>query len=668
MLLPADKVSQLRKAYNSESLRDYGWVLRCRAECIAQYAGITSPEDTCDFAYHCWHRMGDVALAWRLWGGASLASWLETAVTRLVHLPEQEWAGPWFRAHGEPPVGHLETAHYAQALYAVLDLASDALTPGLQEAALATLAGKALPQCLRWLDRNEKSRHNQRMVLTSGLSVCAVLTGNNDALQRAGREIRNCLQFFEDDGSYGEPYQYWTYGAMNLNLAIEALRCAQPAYITDLDEIGLKRGVDFAAGAWIGNRPAERIDHSPVPRVVNFGDSATFFRPSADLLLSLAARHQMGVARWLFDQLYGDPSISVVGGGLSGTYTGMNYLGYLRLPEAPAPLAPALQRARRFQNGNIIMRDAVTEPACVLAVRGYAWPRLSAHTHADFGTFILAYKGEVLVADPGHSCYRSALAAVHDKATAFHNIWTFSSQTGGEQGQTCRRYFAARSDEIRKSAENLEDDAEQLCFFHEPTGIYVASTYLAGAYGPPIEEACRLFLRLSDHVVIVVDIIKATEPVAPQWHFILNDRDRRLQLRRPEPDRIVFRRNEVGAKLFGLCPALKPGQLSFCHVHDYYEVEPGQPGEGRSGTGKRITWSAVKPAKEHVAGFAFAMDSLGGVATWHLTATATGEYTLASPLEAWRFSIDNTAVWVEREGRRLTMECKNPAWMWRKGD
>jgi hypothetical protein len=139
----------------------------------------------------------------------------------------------------------------------------------------------------------------------------------------------------------------------------------------------------------------------------------------------------------------------------------------------------------------------------------------------------------------------------------------------------------------------------------------------ARLYGSPIEQFARFWLLCGEHALFVIDHIISATPVRTTWHWLLNNRDERLDLKVFKPDRIVARRGDAGIKLFHLGSGILSGP-TFAYVHDAYHPLPNQRGEGKPGSGMLMHWREQEATTERVVVHAIAVDSYGAIAGWHL--------------------------------------------------
>lgn len=617
-----------------EPLNRFYWTLIRRTHERAASPGII------DFStsVHWWHSaaeyLTDAAMSYALKPVDDLGRWVRDVTLSVVRRSQEDWVGPAFRDHTlEPRSGHLETAHLCLGVASALDLAPDVFTDGERREIEAKLREEGMPLCVHWLDRVGRL-NNWSCVLTFGVAAPAAVLNDTEMMQRAVEGFKLCVQAYQPDGSYAESLQYSNYASTALMLVYEALTRRDPALKAVISPVPYAKSVRWSAYSFFYNKPLTGWGQYPMPRSANFNDSAAIHRPTADLLLHVAARVQdglpleSGLARWLFDTLYlpypNQTPFDLMSFGF------FNHFGWLTLPLLPQacePVSPdeaSLPVVAHFSSGDVLARDS-WQGRTVLAARSGGDPLYGpGHLHGDLNSFILVHNRERLLLDPGHACYRNLIREL-DIATQTHNACTFSvGGTGGPERQEDvlvaktlqQRTSFARSIVDGKPGAPVDRGARHL-LAAQAGPVKVVGAEAAKLYGPPIETYMRFWFLLGEHALFVVDHILSSQPVKTTWNWLLNNRDGTLDLKLVRPDRLVARRGDAGLKLFHLGGGTMQGPV-YAHVHDAYHPLPNQLGEGRPGSGMLVRWQEREARTERTVVHAIPVDYYGAVAGWHL--------------------------------------------------
>lgn len=583
--------------------------------------------------------LSDAAMAHALQPSGRVSSWVRDLTLGLVRRSEEDWVGPPFRDHlSHPPQGHLETAHLTWGVSVVLDLASDVFTADEQEEVRSALRNRGIPLCREWLARNHHLA-NWRCVLGAGVAVAAAVLNDADEMERALDDYSVSRQVFQPDGSYGESLQYSNYAAMHLMLAREALLRRNPDFARHLEADRWNKLPRWYASSLFYCKALDRWGSTPRARSANFNDSSALFRPSGDLLLHLAAREKQscpsaaGLARWLFDALYA-PDLSA-GPPDHASFGFLNDWGFLSVPLLPQatqaldPQSAGLEPLEAFSNGDVLARDR-WDGRTIVAIHGGGDPLYGpGHLHGDLNSFILVHNRERLLADPGHSCYRNLLHGL-ESSSSTHNTCTFITGDAGDPRlqedqhrsihlqQTCRARVCF--DPSTRAIGPLADRGSRRLLAQRAGDVSVIGSEAARLYpGSIIETFSRFWILCGSHALFIVDRIVARSPVRTTWHWLLNNRDGKLEHRIIHPDRLVARRPGAGMKLFhlGAGHAQTP---AYAYLHDVYHPFPNGPGEGRSGSGVLVSFQepAGQAQEARTTIHAIAMDGYGPVAGWHL--------------------------------------------------
>lgn len=646
--------SAVAAARNRDPLRGFYWTLVNRVEHRAASPGLGDHGVTADWWHHAAEYLTDAAMARAILykPSANLDVWLRDVTLSIARRPVADWVGPSFRDHAASPhKGHLETAHLAWGVAVVLDLAPDLFADAERIELCDTLREKGLALCERWLGSNHHLA-NWRCVLNAGAATVAAVLDDRPALERAAAEFHRCVDVFQPDGSYAESLQYGNYAAYCLMIAREALVRRDPALDAKLPLAPYVRKARWDAASFFYQKPLSGWGSYPRPRSANFNDSAALYRPSADLLLHIAARASdahptdAGLARWLFDTLY-TPCIEQGPHDLA-TFGFVNDFGFLAFPlfagaaAAIPPAAAGLTLAEAFSCGDVLARDAWPEDGgrTILAVHGAGGPLHGpGHLHGDLNSFILVHNRERLLLDPGHSCYRNLIHDIEGSSLT-HNTCTFAVESGADgpalqenllkgrvlqQSRDLKRYFDRATG---VSAPPVHRGGRRLLSARLDDVTAIASE-VSALYGAPLSEFTRFWFLCGPHALFVVDRIVSDRPVKTSWSWLLNNRDDQLDLKLIRPDRLVARRGHAGMKLFHLGGGTLLEPLH-AYVHDAYHPRPRRLGEGLPGSGALVRFTETAAAAERTVVHAIAMDDPGAVSGWHLK-SGEGFAALESP-------------------------------------
>ncbi len=639
-------------------LTDMYWALNRRAEQRAVKPGLMSPEDDVDWWRVVAEYLTDAAMAHALKPSPTLAVWLRDVTLSIARRPVADWVGPEYRLHkaggDDVQIGHLETAHICWALAVVLDLAPTVLTDSERDEVKQLLRQRGMPMCVRWLEYSSKIA-NWRLVLLAGLTVSATVLGDQPMIERAARELPPAMECFQPDGSYAESLQYGNYALNCAILSIEALRRYDERWA---NLIPMQRYAGYVRWAVYSHLYMKQLSGWPGvrSRALNFNDSAAIFRPTAELLLHVASRARQampveaGLARWLFDVVYGVP---LGQGPMDQSSFGLvNHFGFMALPlyvqaaEALSPTQAKLPTMQAFGCGDVIARDA-WNGRTVLGFHGGGEPMYGpGHTHGDLNSFILVHNQERLLVDAGHCCYRN-LIHQFDVASATHNTCTFTSAqaTGWVEGQPRPRLLEQRTEYARYMkngvvGEPIDRGAVRL-LAGQCGQVTVIGSEVAKTYGRPISNFTRFCVLCGPHVLFVIDSITSDEPVTTTRNWLLNNRDDQLDIKWIGEDRLVARRGNAGMKMINLSGARKD-PVRFAYMHDAYHCLPNHTGEGKPGSGMLVRWTEKQPTTQRVAVHVMIVDGYGTVADWHMHQQPDGitEVTGLKNNPCWRLQLD----------------------------
>ncbi|TDB67526.1 heparinase II/III domain-containing protein [Arundinibacter roseus] len=627
--------------------------LRQRVYARVERKSLAEIGDTTAWYYPAAEYLSDAAMLYALKPEAALAQWLRSMTLELARAPIYDWVGPAFRSHAEPLTGHLETAHLCWALASVVDLAPEVFQNQEEQEVRVSLREKGLTLCQRWLAANSHLA-NWRGILTSGVVVAAAVLGDEPILDEYLPLWKQCSQAFQPDGSYAESLQYGNYLAFALMLAYESVVRKYPEKVRELPIESYGKGLSWITQSMFYDKPAEGWGSmEPRARAANFNDSSALFRPSADLLLHLSARLpnslEGGLAQGLFDNYYAP--VPYQGPHDLATFGMVNDWGFLTLPlllqatEGLSPKSADLPLTQTFSNGHAFMRDAWPAQTIVAINGGGEGLCGPGHLHGDLNSFIVAHRGERLLTDPGHSCYRNLIHGL-ESSSQTHSTCTFlvekdalglqedlAKATLLEQNSVLPRRIISPdgtiSEPINRGNKKLIAQRSGL--------VSVIGAEVAAAYGVPLIEFSRLWLLAGSNVLFVVDTIEATQPITTIWNWLVNNRDSRT-VAKNQDNCLEVKRNEAGMKLF------HTGKGGWSHpvygyVHDAYHVEPNQRGEGKPGSGLVYRFTESEPVARRTFVHAIALDRAAFINSWQLQ-QQENTYALSDGKQCWTLTVE----------------------------
>lgn len=608
--------------------------------------------ETTDWYYPAMEYLSDAALLYLIQPDDNLGRWLHNITLELVGKSAYEWAGPEFRDHSEPLTGHLETAHLSWAVAIVLDLTPEIFSTRELDEIREALYQKGILLCRRWVAAN---RHlaNWRGILVSGIVVAAAVLEDEEILTEFVPQMALCYEAYQPDGSYAESLQYGNYLSFALMLAYESLVRKYPKQAAKLEISAYAKGIRWVATSMLYASPMKNwVTDQPVARAANFNDSAATFRPSGDLLLHIAARHndalEAGLAKWLFDKYY--LPVPEQGPHELSSFGMCNDWGFLTLPlwsKAPPAITPAdahLPLVTAFTNGHSFLRDA-WDGQTIVAING-AGDKLygPGHLHGDLNSFILVHHNTRLLADPGHSCYRNIIHGL-ESSSQTHNTCTFllnSDSLGLQEDKAKASLLEQKSVLPRRmilpSGPGAPVDRQsKRQLLYQDGDISAIGTECGAAYGDPIEEFTRFWLLADANSLFVVDIIRAAKPVTTIWNWLVNNRDESTKCTVEGSELTVLRRN-AGMKIFHL------GSGTFSHpvygyLHDAYHVKPNSTGEGRPGSGLVYRVTEKESQLSRIAVHAIALDTPDRLAEWQAD-RSPNSIRLANTRKSWTLKVN----------------------------
>ena len=632
------EAARLRNAGEDSFQKKLYHALRDRTRVNTAHPGFVQPEDTEEWWYLCWERASDACFVWYMEHDESIGRWIRDAARWMTEIPETEWQGPWFRGHGKPMMGYLETAHAALAMSEMLDLAGDLFTEEEKARMEAVLRERGMEPCRRYCeDTVNRTRHihNWYNVLLTGYGVSAAVLNDPEEIQRVFELLPNACRIFNRD-SYGESLQYSNYAALTLSFLQEILLRCFPERAAEIDLSACGRLMDWYAASFLGMKPWDGEDDCRYPRSINFGDSAVMFRPTANLLTQTAARlkdklpRQAALASWLLKETYAHPE---QGSDELATFGFYNHFGYhtvLMEPDRAAAMTPeqaGLGICETYENGQVILRDSWEQTKGVLAVQaGYEPLNTTSHRHQDNGAFQFIHGGERLIVDGGHCCYRLQ-AQKFSVSASNHATFDFVTPEGETLIQkTPTGNFWAPEKPLIRNIENRQEGK-----------IHILSFDMTEAFDGRVRLARRAVVTALPHAVFIIDQAETEESLRMRTHFPVNNRDGKTLTHRADEHRYVFRRGGQGMKLFecvnevdgSRTPSRMQFQWGYCHR--YYHPKPNQEGQGREGSAEIYDWIDDAPGIRHLRVCAIAADEEPRITGWHIKPDPEGNWYIESP-------------------------------------
>jgi hypothetical protein len=600
-----------------------------RAHKRAEAPGLYARGDTQEWWHLVEETVADAAMVHAVEPAEPLSNWLRDVVLSIVRRPARDWVGPWFRDHARnPPEAQLETAHVARAVAVSLDLAAELFNRVEQDEIRSCLSERVIPMSLRYLEREEQM-HNHWCIIASGLAVAAAVTGDRDALVRAGDAYAIYCQAYQPDGTYAESLQYGNYATLNMMTAYESIRRFDATMCKALPPIPYVGIARWAAHAHLYLKPLSGWGAAPKPRSINFGDSAAVFVPSAEVLLHIAGPANTSdptsaaLARWLYDTVVEASLDSTPGDRASFGF--VNQPGWLSLPllasarDAASPETLNEPLLHAFGCGDAIARDAWAGKT-VLAMRTGGEPmHIVSHVHGDANAIQLTHNRERLLVDPGHSCYRSLVHEL-EISTHTHNTCVFDVDAPTARTLVQRGFENRRRLDRNTMAPVLPAFAKRL-LTAESGDLRIVAADAAPRYGDPIRQFRRLIILCGSHALFVVDWVKSDTPVRTRWNWLLNNRDFSGDLKVIGRDRLIFRRGDAGMQIFHRSGS-QFGGPQYAFVHDAYHPLPNQLGEGAVGSGLLVHWRDTVATTRRVAVHAVAVDDSARIESWSCAGTS----------------------------------------------
>ena len=604
------ELTRIREARDSNSQLGILWrALKGRTLENTKEDKLVQSSDTQLWWHLVWERLRDAASVYAVEPDEKLGEWLNKRVMEIVRMKPDEWIGPWFRTRNKPPKAMLETAHIINGIAEVYDLCPELFSDEEKAEILTAIRERGLTYCKEYLLALTKT--NWYCAIAGGFATAAVILDDRDAVEEAVGYYNTCCEFYDEDG-YGESLQYCNYASLSLSHMRDVL-VRYDANLAEKVKIDcIAKTVRWAASSFLYMKPlgGERGD-ALFPRSINFGDSAAIFRPTADVLLQVSAlcedKTVAALARWLFNTTYQKPAEGPDELASFGFYNHFSYVSLIYLPdasEAMSPIEAEMPLTNIYKNGTATIRDSWTETATVLGAQvGYDTSNVCAHRHLDQNSFVLSYDKERYFIDPGHCCYR--LQSWRDgKTTEYHNTWDFYDEAGNRYTQ--------------KACQAGEAPINTLTGYREVGNFKILSSDCAAAYGEHFKRVERTWVTAFPNVLFVIDRIETDIPMKMVSHFVLNNRDGKLQTKIKDAPRRVLRRGKGGMKFFTYTEE-QPFELErrYGCVHDNYHPLHNQQGQGKEGTAE-ILDLLTDYRTSHLLIHPFCIDDTVEVQYWHI--------------------------------------------------
>jgi hypothetical protein len=341
-----------------------------------------------------------------------------------------------------------------------------------------------------------------------------------------------------------------------------------------------------------------------------------------------------------------------------------NDWGFLTIPlslQSGDPISPEqaqLPLTVSFSNGNTMVRDA-WDGDTILAIQAgnsngcYA----PGHLQGDLNSFLLSYKNERLLVDAGHSCYRNIIHGL-ESATQTHNTCSFLLQQDkmGLQEDLAKIKLLEQNNVLRRriisngEAGKPVDRGGSLLHIQRFDAISVVSSEVGSVYGYPITLFKRHWIQLDAQVTIVIDQIKASEPVKTVWNWMLNNRDFKTIVE-TTTNTLIATRNKIALKLINTGNAFMQGPV-YAHMHDAYHVLPNQLGEGASGSSLIYRTTAAKNEMDIFNAHICITDDEMNIGKWHYIKNDNG---FSLEREEKQYSVN----WIMQEPLQLEIQAGN---------
>ena len=365
-------------------------------------------------------------------------------------------------------------------------------------------------------------------------------------LEQAAYSIGTFREIYARDGSYNEGVSYAHYTTLHIIQAIDALRRAGVADLTDM--LNWNGYQDYLLEMTL---PTEEDLHA----IVNFSDAGTGAHASPSFWISRQTRD--GLARWfgenlalsrdLWSVLYYDPSV---------------------------PLTPPSQKTHVWCSdiGWVVGRTGYQAADLVVAMRSGGPYN---HEHADRNGLIVKCFGERLVVDPLRPPYGRLDPAWKMRLTAGHSCVLIDGKghqyVDGHEGTNASQATASI---VRRG---------------ERDGYFFWTSDATDAYRlvlPDVRSVTRTVVTLTEYPALVVidKVIKGSIPSTIQARFYAYNTDGKgtvaatgdaFTVTRPYARLVGTASSGAGVTYSALVPDIPPAQASLHPFADVRTVEPG---------------------------------------------------------------------------------------------
>ena len=652
------------------------WALFTRVTDKANSLEFCDKQTTTAFWHNVLEYLGDISFLAAQRNDAKLKNYAKHTALSIAELPEELWIGPIFRERTYPLRGHLETAHLSAALSLFLDFCGDILTEEEYQLCVSALREKAIPLCRAWLDNKPHFLNNWNAVLTMGVALPAAVLGLKDELEFCADYLARISELLQSDGSYGEGLQYGNYYLWTFLLANEAVvRAGYPS--APLERAG--KYLEYCHYNLLANKPLDGWGEYPRPRCFNYDDCTAIFAPNPDILALLGCRLKDSMpdnavlARSILERFYADNPSQ---GPFDRTSFGfvprggwMLLLFYMQMKKDG--VLPQFERTRAFKNGVAVIRTGEwSDNDLAVAVNAPAPEGLASagHRHQDMNAIQIFFGRERLIADPGHTCYRS-LTRPADICTSSHSTCVFTTADGRKLQQLATPARLTAADGSFGPPVQIPGKLEFTGSFGDVAAIVSEA---AANYGNGIKLFRRHVIVCGKNAVFIIDDFDSDVPVSASWVWCFNNRDGILEYKKvndASSARMVIRRGNAGLKI--MTPDrenIRFSSESYGFLHDAYHPEAEAQGAGKAGSALLAGHRECKAAS----GFrrymiTMAADLYGASAHWHLRADGP----LAAALESfgreqlWHVDAtgkDNIIITDKVSGKVYTLACKDGDW------
>ena len=495
----------------------------------------------------------------------SLQSMIRALMFDLAGRPESFWVHSELRSYNPfNPVGGLETAELLRSVALALSWAGDVFTPeesGLLRDRFVVLG---LTPCLRWLDRPVRS--NWLAVVGGAVLIAGSVFSVNKAREAGNRALTSWLALVEADGSYGEPLGYYDYALQHFFAACLFLPSQDRQRLLDGSPL---RGALRWYAYHLSFGSARGADRS-FSRV-NFGDDDLLGLPSLFVLDSLSSCFNDSLGPWLSERFGGElKRVSV-----------FHLIFKVRMLKE-GQLLPAVLKVvdlplfRAFDSGVVFLRTGWTGASdIVLGLRSGGASRTGyVHDRLNRNSLVVLVGGDCLIAAPGRASYRSPLRKEWDLRTSSHSALVVG-------GRDQRKDPSARLTLLSRFQGGmfLESDASEA---YSSVRSVVRRVWLLDGLSAVVIE---------DHVVLSgADRIDVAYVVPTLQRDFVKTQNGWL-IRGSGQGKGLFAFSSRQAGVFSSSGGV---------VHQRYSYSPGDAGEGRLGSARRLSYSVDAGADEPV--------------------------------------------------------------------